>query len=47
MPYKFSGTPASVRLPPPMLGEHTDEILAQELGLAAAEIAARRSAKVV
>ena len=47
MPYKFSGTPASVRLPPPMLGEHTDEILAQELGLAAAEIAALRSAKVV
>ncbi len=47
MPYKFSGTPASVRRPPPLLGEHTDEILSQELGLAAAEIAALRSAKVV
>jgi succinate---hydroxymethylglutarate CoA-transferase len=47
MPYKFSGTPASVRRPPPLLGEHTDEILSEELGLAAAEIAALRSAKVV
>jgi crotonobetainyl-CoA:carnitine CoA-transferase CaiB-like acyl-CoA transferase len=27
MPYKFSGTPASVRRPPPLLGEHTEEIL--------------------
>jgi len=27
-PYKLSATPAQLRLPPPMLGEHTDEILA-------------------
>ena len=26
-PIKFSGTPVSYRLPPPLLGEHTDEIL--------------------
>jgi crotonobetainyl-CoA:carnitine CoA-transferase CaiB-like acyl-CoA transferase len=46
-PYKFSGTPASVRRPPPMLGEHTDEILREELGLDAAAIAALRRDKVI
>jgi succinate--hydroxymethylglutarate CoA-transferase len=46
-PYKFSGTPASVRRPPPTLGEHTDEILRQELGLDAAAIAALRRDKVI
>ena len=30
-PVKFSGTPAQVRLPPPLLGEHTSAVLA-ELG---------------
>jgi len=46
-PYKFSGTPASVRRPPPTLGEHTDEILRQELGLDAAAIAALRRDGVI
>ena len=27
IPFELAGTPASVRLPPPLLGEHTDEIL--------------------
>jgi crotonobetainyl-CoA:carnitine CoA-transferase CaiB-like acyl-CoA transferase len=27
IPVKFSVTPASIRLPPPRLGEHTAEVL--------------------
>jgi succinate---hydroxymethylglutarate CoA-transferase len=46
-PYKFSGTPASVRSPPPTLGEHTEEILREELGLDAAAIVALREQKVI
>ncbi len=32
-PYKLSATPASARLHPPLLGEHTDEVLRDRLGL--------------
>jgi succinate---hydroxymethylglutarate CoA-transferase len=47
MPYKFSDTPASVRLAPPTLGQHTEEILRDELGLDVADIAALRGDRVV
>jgi crotonobetainyl-CoA:carnitine CoA-transferase CaiB-like acyl-CoA transferase len=30
-PYKLSRTPAQVRIPPPLLGQHTEEIL-QSIG---------------
>jgi succinate--hydroxymethylglutarate CoA-transferase len=47
MPYKFSATPATVRRAPPLLGEHTEEILTRELGLDGAAIAALRRDKVI
>lgn len=45
-PMKFSATPVQYRRPPPLLGEHTDEVLG-ELGLSSAEIAALRQAAVI
>ena len=33
IPVKFSATPASVRLPPPLLGQHTEEVLTSWLGM--------------
>ena len=43
---RFDRTPAEIRRPAPMLGEHTDEILG-ELGLEAPEIESLRGSKVV
>ena len=34
VPIKYSETPGTVRLHPPLLGEHTSEVLADVLGLA-------------
>jgi formyl-CoA transferase len=45
-PVKLVDTPASVRMPPPLLGQHNAEILA-ELGYSAAEIESLRSNCVV
>lgn len=46
-PFKFSATPTSVRRAPPLLGQHTDEVLRDELGIAAERIAALRAEKVI
>jgi crotonobetainyl-CoA:carnitine CoA-transferase CaiB-like acyl-CoA transferase len=45
-PIRLSGTPVAPPSPPPTLGQHTGEVLA-ELGLEAAEVAALRAAGVV
>jgi crotonobetainyl-CoA:carnitine CoA-transferase CaiB-like acyl-CoA transferase len=47
IPFRFGETPASVRRAPPVLGEHTDEILSRELGMDAGAIAALRDQRVV
>ncbi|MBV9120461.1 MAG: CoA transferase [Chloroflexi bacterium] len=46
IPYLLSQTPASARLAPPVLGQHTDEVLA-ELGYDVAEIQHLRSEAIV
>ena len=43
-PVRLSKTPGSVRTPAPMLGEHTDEVLRDLLGLGKDEIADLRNA---
>jgi crotonobetainyl-CoA:carnitine CoA-transferase CaiB-like acyl-CoA transferase len=45
-PMKFSATPVQYRRSPPLLGEHTDEVL-RELGLGDGEIAALRVANAI
>ena len=45
-PIKLSETPASLRSAPPVLGQHTDAVLA-ELGYSAVEIAGLRQTRVV
>src|SRR6185312_6454561 len=46
-PVKLSETPADYRVPPPMLGEHTDAVLRERLGLDDAALAALRAKGVI
>jgi len=46
IPFKLSATPGSIRRPPPLLGEHTDEVLS-ELGYSGEEIVVLRRDGVV
>jgi len=47
VPIKLSETPGSVRTAPPTLGQHTEQILRQDLGLNAADVEGLRAAGAV
>jgi len=46
-PYKMSETPAELRRPPPLLGEHTEEILMELLGYSSEQVALLREQEVI
>ncbi len=46
-PVRLSETPAEYRLPPPLLGEHTESVLSERLGLNAAALAGLRERGVI
>jgi crotonobetainyl-CoA:carnitine CoA-transferase CaiB-like acyl-CoA transferase len=46
-PVRLSGTPADYRIPPPLLGEHAEEVLSGLLGMTAEEVAALKEKGVV
>jgi crotonobetainyl-CoA:carnitine CoA-transferase CaiB-like acyl-CoA transferase len=46
-PMKLSETPVQHKCPPPLLGQHTDEILRDVLGWQDPAIAALRDRKVI
>ena len=46
-PYKLSATPATVRVPPPLLGQHTEEVLGTLLSYSPEAVAGLRQRGVV
>ncbi len=46
-PVRFSDTPVAYHRAPPLLGQHTDEVLSERLGLDADTLATLRDAKVI
>jgi crotonobetainyl-CoA:carnitine CoA-transferase CaiB-like acyl-CoA transferase len=46
-PMRFAGTPLEFKVPPPTLGQHTDEILREVLGRSAAEVARLRAGGII
>jgi crotonobetainyl-CoA:carnitine CoA-transferase CaiB-like acyl-CoA transferase len=46
-PIKFSRTPISYNMPPPLMGEHVEDVLRSVLGKSDAEIAALRDKKIL
>ena len=47
IPVKFSDTPAAVRNPPPLLGQHNEEVLRNWLGMSAAAIEELKKEKII
>jgi crotonobetainyl-CoA:carnitine CoA-transferase CaiB-like acyl-CoA transferase len=47
VPVKLSDTPGAVRTPPPMLGQHTDAVLRNDLGITDAHLSHLRELNVV
>jgi len=47
VPFKFSACGGDIRRPPPMLGEHTAEVLGELLGRSSGDIAKLRAQKVI
>ena len=46
-PYKMSQTPAKLHRPPPLLGEHTEEVLVELLGYSKEKVALLKEQKVI
>lgn len=46
-PYKLSQTPAKLHRPPPLLGEHTEEVLIELLGYSPEKVAQLKEQKVI
>ncbi len=46
-PYKLSDTPAEIRLPPPLLGQHTEEVLTSLLDYSTESVASLREKKAI
>jgi crotonobetainyl-CoA:carnitine CoA-transferase CaiB-like acyl-CoA transferase len=46
-PFRLSATPVEYRRPPPLLGEHTEQVLSELLGLSQGEVARLRESGVV
>ena len=47
IPFRLSATPEAIRRAPPLLGQHTEEVLGADLGFSAERIAQLRAEKVV
>ena len=46
-PVKFSESKPSIRSPPPTLGQHTEEVLSEMLGMSSSEVEELRASGVV